>query len=143
MQCHQIFMLIAHSSACTWIADNPLSAHKSHQHLPEEIHMQDFFETLRIQRWDDHRYYHHSRINQSLHLISAISFLVSYVYLFIDPVMAGLIAWLVSMTTRQIGHFFLNPKGLMKLTKLRMSTKKKSKWATTYNAKLSCSRCVA
>ena len=42
--------------------------------------MQDFFETLRIQRWDDHRYYHHSRINQSLHLISAISFLVSYVY---------------------------------------------------------------
>ena len=73
--------------------------------------MQDFFETLRIQRWDDHRYYHHSRINQSLHLISAISFLVSYVYLFIDPVMAGLIAWLVSMTTRQIGHFFFEPKG--------------------------------
>lgn len=73
--------------------------------------MQDFFETLRTQRWDDHRYYHHSRINQSLHLISAISFLVAYVYLFIDPVIAGLIAWLVSMTTRQIGHFFFEPKG--------------------------------
>ena len=41
--------------------------------------MHDFFETLRIQRWDDHRYYHHSRINQSLHLVSAISFLVAYV----------------------------------------------------------------
>ena len=31
-------------------------------------------ETLRVQRWDDHRYYHHSRINQFLHLISALSF---------------------------------------------------------------------
>jgi len=68
-------------------------------------------QTLAIQRWDDHRYYHHSRINQTLHLISAISFLVAYVYLFIDPVISALIAWLVSMTTRQIGHFFFEPKG--------------------------------
>jgi len=30
--------------------------------------MTGFFEMLRVQRWDDHRYYHHSRINQSLHL---------------------------------------------------------------------------
>ena len=37
--------------------------------------MHDFLEALRIQRWDDHRYYHHSRINQSLHLVSALSFL--------------------------------------------------------------------
>ena len=26
--------------------------------------MRSFFEELKVQRWDDHRYYHHSRINQ-------------------------------------------------------------------------------
>ena len=41
--------------------------------------MAGFLEALRTQRWDDHRYYHHSRINQSLHLVSAISFLCAYV----------------------------------------------------------------
>jgi hypothetical protein len=73
--------------------------------------MHAFLETLRMQRWDDHRYYHHSRINQTLHLISAISFLCSYVLLFSDPAMAALVAWLVAMTTRQAGHFFFEPKG--------------------------------
>lgn len=73
--------------------------------------MSEFFKQLAIQRWDDHRYYHHSRINQSLHFISAISFLVAYAYLFKDPAMAGLIGWLVSMTTRQSGHFFFEPLG--------------------------------
>jgi len=66
-------------------------------------------ETLKIQRWDDHRYYHHSRINQFLHLLSALSFIVAYVYLFIDPVISAYIAWLFSMTTRQAGHFFFEP----------------------------------
>jgi hypothetical protein len=70
-----------------------------------------FFEALRIQRFDDHRYYHHSRINQSLHFISAISFVVAYAFLLIDPVISALIAWLVSMTTRQSGHFFFEPLG--------------------------------
>lgn len=73
--------------------------------------MQEFFRQLRIQRWDDHRYYHHSRINQSLHFVSAISFVVAYALLFIDPAMAALLAWLVSMTTRQAGHFFFEPLG--------------------------------
>src|SRR5690606_8321595 len=44
--------------------------------------MSGFMETLREQRWDDHRFYHHSRINQSLHFISAISFVVAYGMLF-------------------------------------------------------------
>jgi hypothetical protein len=66
--------------------------------------------TLRTQRWDDHRYYHHSRINQFLHLISALSFLVAYAYLFVDPVVSAFIAWLFAMTTRQAGHFFFEPK---------------------------------
>jgi len=73
--------------------------------------MDDLLRALAIQRWDDHRYYHHSRINQSLHLVSAVSFLSSYFLLFTDPVAAALIGWLVAMTSRQIGHFFFEPKG--------------------------------
>ncbi|MFN3611441.1 hypothetical protein [Tepidimonas sp.] len=73
--------------------------------------LQRFLHTLREQRWDDHRYYHQSRINQTLHLISAISFVVAYVWLFQDPATAALIAWGISMVTRQSGHFFFEPKG--------------------------------
>jgi hypothetical protein len=73
--------------------------------------MQNFWAELRTQRWDDHRYYHHSRINQSLHFLSAISFLVAYVMMFKDPVVAALIGWLVAMVSRQSGHFFFEPKG--------------------------------
>lgn len=73
--------------------------------------MQAFFRTLAEQRLDDHRYYHHSRVNQTLHLISAISFLVAYGLLFVDPALAALIGWTVSMTTRQAGHFFFEPRG--------------------------------
>src|ERR1700684_3323230 len=73
--------------------------------------IKDFREQLGVQRWDDHRYYHHSRINQSLHFVSAVSFLCAYLLLFTDPVAAALIGWLVSMTSRQAGHFFFEPKG--------------------------------
>jgi hypothetical protein len=70
-----------------------------------------FLETLQTQRYDDHRYYHHSTINQALHLVSAVSFLCAYALMFSDPVAAALIGWLVAMTSRQIGHFFFEPKG--------------------------------
>jgi len=73
--------------------------------------MSGFRETLRAQRWDDHRYYHHSLVNQSLHLFSASSFICAYIVMFWDPAMAALIAWMISMTSRQIGHFFFEPKG--------------------------------
>ena len=73
--------------------------------------MHGFMEALREQRWDDHRYYHHSRINQALHLVSAISFVCAYVIVFWDPAAAALIGWLFAMTTRQAGHFFFEPKG--------------------------------
>jgi hypothetical protein len=66
---------------------------------------------LAVQRWDDHRYYHHSRINQSLHLVSALSFVTSYALLFVNPAWAALLAWTVSMTSRQAGHFFFEPRG--------------------------------
>ncbi|MDP2005593.1 MAG: hypothetical protein Q8K45_07935 [Rubrivivax sp.] len=73
--------------------------------------MRDFLQALSTQRWDDHRYYHHSRINQALHFVSALSFIAAYVLLFTDPASAALLAWGVSMTTRQAGHFFFEPKG--------------------------------
>lgn len=73
--------------------------------------VKNFLEELRVQRWDDHRYYHHCRINQSLHLLSAMAFVLAYGLLFIDPAMAALVAWMVSMTSRQAGHFFFEPLG--------------------------------
>lgn len=73
--------------------------------------MASFLEALRIQRWDDHRYYHHSRINQSLHLVSAVSFLAAYAVAFKDLALAALIGWLISMTSRQAGHLFFEPRG--------------------------------
>ncbi len=72
--------------------------------------MKEFFESLRVQRWDDHRYYHHSRINQTLHLVSALSFLTAYALIFTNPVVAALIGWLAAMVSRQVGHFFFEPK---------------------------------
>jgi hypothetical protein len=76
----------------------------------EGYRMHSFYEALRIQRWDDHRYYHHSRINQSLHLVSALSFLTAYALVFTDPAPAAMVGWLVAMVTRQAGHFFFEPK---------------------------------
>jgi hypothetical protein len=73
--------------------------------------LKDLLQQLAIQRWDDHRFYHHSRINQSLHLLSAISFVIAYGLLLVDPAWAALLAWCVSMTSRQAGHFFFEPRG--------------------------------
>jgi hypothetical protein len=73
--------------------------------------MKSFLKALEVQRWDDHRYYHHSRVNQSLHFVSAVSFLYAYVLLFTQPAAAALVGWLVAMTSRQVGHFFFEPKG--------------------------------
>jgi hypothetical protein len=73
--------------------------------------MSTFVEALREQRWDDHRYYHHSRVNQALHLVSALCFLCGYVVLFVDPAVAAWIGWGGAMVTRQAGHFFFEPKG--------------------------------
>ena len=72
--------------------------------------MSGFREHLKEQRWDDHRYYHHSRINQSLHLLSAMSFVCAYVLVFKDPAAAALTGWLVAMVSRQVGHLFFEPK---------------------------------
>lgn len=73
--------------------------------------MTGFRAQLAEQRWDDHRYYHHSLVNQSLHFVSACTFLTAYVLLFFDPAVASLLAWGVAMTSRQAGHFFFEPRG--------------------------------
>ena len=73
--------------------------------------MTEMLELLRTQRWDDHRFYHHSRVNQSLHLLSAVNFVGAYILMFRDPGIAALLGWLVSMTSRQVGHFFFEPRG--------------------------------
>ena len=73
--------------------------------------MTGFRAALAEQRWDDHRFYHHSIVNQSLHFVSACTFLVAYAILFVDPAVASLLAWGVAMTSRQAGHFFFEPKG--------------------------------
>ncbi|MDB5667250.1 MAG: hypothetical protein JWL74_200 [Alphaproteobacteria bacterium] len=72
--------------------------------------MASFREELATQRWDDHRFYHHSLVNQSLHFLSACTFLLCYVLLFVDAAVASLIAWTVAMWSRQSGHFFFEPK---------------------------------
>lgn len=70
-----------------------------------------FGAALREQRWDDHRLYHHSRTNQSLHLFSACCFLMSYGLVAFDTTRAVWIGWLLAWISRQIGHFFFEPKG--------------------------------
>jgi hypothetical protein len=88
-----------------------------HCFLTKGTSMSGFMETLKEQRWDDHRYYHHSRINQTLHLISASSFVVGYALLFYAPAIAALVCWLIGMLTRQSGHFFFEPKGYDEVNK--------------------------
>jgi len=69
-----------------------------------------FLEELHRQRWDDHRYYHHNRVNQLLHLLSASCFVASYYLIFVDPIAAVMVGWLLAMVLRQVGHFFFEPK---------------------------------
>lgn len=69
-----------------------------------------FLEELKQQRWDDHRFYHHNRVNQFLHLLSATCFVISYALVFIDPVKAVMIGWMLAMVLRQTGHFYFEPK---------------------------------
>ncbi|CAD5371299.1 conserved membrane hypothetical protein [Rubrivivax sp. A210] len=73
--------------------------------------MGEFMNKVEVLRHDDHRYYHQCRINQTLHLVSAISFVVAYGLLFVDPAAAAIVGWLVGMVTRQSGHIFFEPRG--------------------------------
>ncbi|HVU01383.1 MAG TPA: hypothetical protein VHE30_06510 [Polyangiaceae bacterium] len=82
---------------------------------------------LREQRWDDHRYYHRSRLNQSLHLLSAFCFLVTYGLLLKEPIQAAIFGWCIAMWPRQIGHFFFEPKGYDEINDISFEGKEEVK----------------
>src|SRR5215471_19672536 len=86
-----------------------------------------FLEELREQRWDDHRFYHQSRVNQSLHLFSASCFLASYVLIAFNPIAAALLGWVIAMWSRQIGHFFFEPKGFDRINQVTFEHKESVK----------------
>src|SRR5215813_5055996 len=86
-----------------------------------------FGEELRQQRWDDHRFYHQSRVTQSLHLFSALCFLASYALMPFKPIAASLLGWTVAMWSRQIGHFFFEPKGFDHINNVTFDHKEKVK----------------
>lgn len=69
-----------------------------------------FWSELRTQRWDDHRYYHRSRVNQALHLVSACCFVLAYALIPFAAAFAALLGWVVAMWIRQVGHFFFEPR---------------------------------
>jgi hypothetical protein len=95
--------------------------------------MKDFMAALEEQRWDDHRFYHHNRINQSLHLFSSLCFVAVYVLLFVHPVAAALLGWPIAMLARQTGHFFFEPKGFDKVNQVTHEHKEDAK--VGYNLK--------
>jgi hypothetical protein len=92
-----------------------------------------FLEELKQQRWDDHRFYHQSRINQSLHFISAMSFVIAYALLSVNPAVSAMLGWVVSMCTRQAGHFFFEPKSYDKVNDVTNDYKERIK--VGYNIK--------
>ncbi|MFT7184841.1 MAG: hypothetical protein ACI84K_000207 [Pseudohongiellaceae bacterium] len=94
-----------------------------------------FLKELDTLRWDDHRYYHQSRINQSLHFFSSISFMVMYVMLFINPGAAALIGWLFGMVSRQSGHFFFEPRDYDHVNKTTHEHKEEIKVGFNLNRK--------
>ena len=93
--------------------------------------MASFSEALRQQRWDDHRFYHHSLINQSLHFFSACTFVCCYALLPVDPGLSSFIAWTLAMASRQSGHFFFEPRGYDDVNKVSHEHKEEVK--TGYN----------
>jgi hypothetical protein len=86
-----------------------------------------FREELKQQRWDDHRFYHQSRVTQSLHLFSALCFLASYALMPVNPIAASLLGWTVAMWSRQIGHFFFEPKGFDRINNVTFDHKEEVK----------------
>src|SRR5215468_5989237 len=93
----------------------------------EVVRSLTFAEELKEQRWDDHRFYHQSRVNQSLHLFSASCFLVSYALIPFNPLAASLLGWVIAMWSRQIGHFFFEPKGFDRVNNVSFEHKESVK----------------
>jgi hypothetical protein len=86
-----------------------------------------FFDQIEVLRRDDRRLYHQSRINQTLHLISACCFLLVYGLIWFKPAQASILAWFGAMWMRQTGHFFFEPRGFDKVHNLSNATKESIK----------------
>jgi len=95
-----------------------------------------FLDELREQRWDDHRYYHRSYVNQTLHLISACCFLTTYVLLAIHPIAASLFGWVIAMWPRQIGHVFFEPRSYDEINRASFAHKEAIKVGFNLRRKL-------
>jgi len=96
----------------------------------------NFLQELKEQRWDDHRYYHQSRINQSLHFLSAICFLLAYGFVFYNPILAALFGWILAMGLRQSGHFFFEPLDYDKVNQVSNEYKEAIKVGYNLNRKI-------
>jgi len=94
------------------------------------------FQELKQQRWDDHRFYHHNRINQSLHLFSACCFLATYALMFQSPVAAAFMGWFLAMISRQVGHFFFEPKTFDEANQVSHEYKEEIKVGYNLNRKI-------
>lgn len=95
-----------------------------------------FLEELKQQRWDDHRYYHQSRVNQSLHFFSALNFLSAYFLLTVNLTAAVFIGWILAMISRQLGHFFFEPSGYDEVNQATFAYKEKIKVGYNLNRKV-------
>ncbi|MGO8997015.1 MAG: hypothetical protein ACLQVI_27175 [Polyangiaceae bacterium] len=95
-----------------------------------------FLEELREQRWDDHRYYHRSYVNQSLHLLSGCCFLTTYALIPINPFAASIFGWVIAMWPRQIGHVFFEPRGYDEINEVTFDEKESIKVGFNLQRKL-------
>lgn len=91
---------------------------------------------LKQQRWDDHRFYHHNRINQSLHLFSACCFLATYALVFSSPIAAAFTGWILAMVSRQVGHFFFEPRDFDEANQVSHEYKEEIKVGYNLNRKI-------
>jgi len=73
--------------------------------------IKNFLQELRTQRWVTIVTIITAASTRACTSSARRVFLVAYVMVFIDPVVSRCFGWLVSMTSRQAGHFFFEPRG--------------------------------
>lgn len=96
----------------------------------------NFCQEMNQQRWDDLRFYHQSYVNQTLHLVSAIGFLISYALAFYDFTTALFFGWFIAMAPRQIGHFVFEPHDYDKVNDIDDAKKESIKVGFNLNKKV-------
>ncbi|MFZ4715616.1 MAG: hypothetical protein ACOYL6_17975 [Bacteriovoracaceae bacterium] len=72
--------------------------------------MKVIVEEIKFQLKQDHDYYHHSLLNQSLHFLSGILNLVAICLIVMGSLDKGVALFMFSWLMRQLGHFFLESK---------------------------------